>query len=198
MKMNMQDRRVKRTQRLLAEALIALTLEKGYEEVTIRDISERADVGYATYFRHYPDKDALLTDVLEVVLDELIKLLQQPEPNADPALAGTILFHYVQQHSQVCQVLLQSRRSLGLLQRIIGLGMDNILSDNPAREGSLVPSEIAAHHLVTSAIALIQWWLDNRMPHPPERMGIIYRELIVRPTYLVAFQGIEPPPRLAQ
>jgi AcrR family transcriptional regulator len=195
MKMNMDDRRVKRTQRLLAEALIELTLDKGYEEVTIRDITERADIGYATYFRHYADKDALLAEVLEVVLDELVRLLQQP--NADPSVVGTILFQYVQQHSQVCQVLLQSRRSLGLVERMIGLGVGNILSHSVALEGSLVPVEVAAHHLVAAAIALIQWWLDHKMPYPPERMGVIYHELIVRPTNLVAFKAAEAPPPVA-
>jgi AcrR family transcriptional regulator len=40
-----QDRRIRRTQHLLAQALIALTLEKGYEAVTIRDLTERADIG---------------------------------------------------------------------------------------------------------------------------------------------------------
>jgi AcrR family transcriptional regulator len=50
--MDTHDRRVKRTQSALAKALIALTLEKGYDAVTIRDITERADIGYATFFRH--------------------------------------------------------------------------------------------------------------------------------------------------
>jgi hypothetical protein len=66
-----------------------------------------------------------------------------------------------------------------------------------ALEGSLVPVEIAAHHLVASAIALIQWWLDHEMPYPPERMGIIYHELIVRPTNLVAFKAGEAPQTVA-
>src|SRR5437667_12756071 len=73
--MEIRDRRVRRTQHLLARALIALTLEKGYEAVTIRDITECADIGYATFFRHYRDKDELLEDVLDVVLAELIDLL---------------------------------------------------------------------------------------------------------------------------
>ena len=60
--MAMLDRRVKRTQRLLAEALISLTLEKGYDAVSIRDITERADVAYATFFRHHEDKEALLDE----------------------------------------------------------------------------------------------------------------------------------------
>src|SRR5574340_387175 len=98
-----QDRRVKRTQNLLAKALIALTLEKGYEAVTIRDITERADIGYATFFRHYHDKDALLHDVLEVVLERLMSLLQPPGPQSDPAAIGTLLFSYVREHLAVCR-----------------------------------------------------------------------------------------------
>ena len=69
--MESQDRRIKRTQQLLAKALIALTLKKGYEAVTIRDITEHADIGYATFFRHYSSKDALLRDVSDVVLADL-------------------------------------------------------------------------------------------------------------------------------
>src|SRR5690606_12454565 len=59
------DARVRRTRRRLQDALVALVLERGYEAVTIRDVAERADVGYATFFRHYASKEALLLDLLE-------------------------------------------------------------------------------------------------------------------------------------
>ncbi len=184
--MEIQDRRVKRTQNLLAKALIALTLEKGYEAVTIRDITERADVGYATFFRHYRDKDALLQDVLDVVLAELLGLLP-PAPDADPATVGTLIFRYVQEHSEVIRVLLSSQGASSLMQQMIEAGAQNILQEHTQREGSVVPIEVAAYHMVSSAIALVQWWLEHNMPYPPERMGLIYQELIARPTSAVAF-----------
>src|SRR5216683_8342082 len=99
--MDMHDRRVKRTQNLLVKALIALSLEKGYEAVTIRDITERADIGYATFFRHYHDKDELLEDVLDVVLAELIDLLCPAQPDDDPIAIGVLLFRHVQEQSEV-------------------------------------------------------------------------------------------------
>src|SRR5947209_8306054 len=114
--MQSQDRRVRRTQHLLAKALIALTLEKGYDAVTIRDITERADIGYATFFRHYHDKDELLKDVLDVVLIELTDLLVPSLPGADSTRIGMLLFRYVQQQSEVVRVLLE--RNV-LLQNII-------------------------------------------------------------------------------
>ena len=182
--MEIQDRRVKRTQHLLARALIALTLEKGYEAVTIRDITERADVGYATFFRHYHDKDELLKDVLDVVLTEIIDLLGSRQPAADPTTIGTLLFRYVQQQSEVVRVLLMSN---ALLQRSIEIATQNVVSEHTILPDSVVPLEIAAHHIVASSISLIQWWLDHQMPYPPERMGVIYHELIIRPTSELAF-----------
>src|SRR5215831_9760971 len=107
--MEVQDRRVKRTQNLLAKALISLTLEKGYEAITIRDITERADVGYATFFRHYHDKDALLHDVAEVVLDDLLELLSTEPFDADPAIVGALIFRYVQEQSEIIRALLGNR-----------------------------------------------------------------------------------------
>jgi AcrR family transcriptional regulator len=59
------DRRVRRTQEALREALVSLTLEKGYEAVTVQDIVDRADVGRSTFYAHFTDKDELLLRGLE-------------------------------------------------------------------------------------------------------------------------------------
>ena len=50
------DRRVRRTRRLLAEALVALIIEKEYETISITDITERADLNRATFYLHYGSK----------------------------------------------------------------------------------------------------------------------------------------------
>ena len=184
--MEIQDRRIRRTQHLLAKALIALTLEKGYEAVTIRDITERADIGYATFFRHYRDKDELLQDVLDVVPAELLDLLCQATPDADPAAIGVLLFRHIQEQSEMVRVLIGSHT---LLPRLIEAATQKIMKDYTPRPDSDVPLEIAAHHIVTSTISLIQWWLDHQMPYPPELMGKIHHELIMRPTISVAFSS---------
>ena len=190
------DRRVRRTRRLLAEAMISLVLEKGYEAVTIRDITGRADVGYATFFRHYESKDALLGDVLEVVLDDLLRLLKPGETESredNPAAVGEALFRYVEENAEICRVLLGDGASTALVRRMVEIGTRDTLRlyapDGEARRGKAVPAEVAAHHLVVSSIALIRWWLEHVMPYPPERMGEIYQDLIERPTLAVAFDA---------
>ena len=175
--MTVRDRRVKRTQRLLAEALISLTLEKGYFAVSIRDITERADVAYATFFRHYDDKEALLDEVLDVILDDMLNLLH-PWPTQEPEAAGRKIFEYVQAHNEMCRVLLGSRGKASLIQRLL-----SAKQDLPIPSGSSqIPPEIAAYHFMSSAAELIQWWLDHDMPYPPERMGQIFAALIIVPS----------------
>jgi AcrR family transcriptional regulator len=180
--MDRQDRRVRRTQNLLAKALIALTLEKGYEAITIRDITQRADIGYATFFRHYHDKDALLEEVLDVVLDELTEIFLVASLDREPIPDGLLLFRYVEQHNEVIRVLLSSRGASSLTQRIVETSTQNILTKHTLAGEGIVPAEIAANHLITSSIALVQWWLEHNMPYPAERMGVIYHELIIHPT----------------
>jgi AcrR family transcriptional regulator len=178
--MDRQDRRVKRTQNLLAKALVALTLEKGYEAITIRDITQRADVGYATFFRHYHDKDALLEDVLDVVIDELMHVFFMASSDENPLPDGPLLFRYVQQHSEVVRVLLSSWGVSSLTRRIIETTTQGVLAQHMLPEDGAVPVEVAAYHIITASIALVQWWLEHDMPYSPERMGEIYSTLIVR------------------
>ena len=175
------DRRVKRTHKLLQEALVDLTLEKGFEAVTIRDITDRADVGYATFFRHYPDKEALLASVLEAMKDEFLERLVPYSMVEDPEQTGRLLFEYVEQNCDLCRVLLDSTDTMSLLKPVqeIGLSERALLVNEPAPGG--LPAELVISHLMSSLVMLIRWWLDHNMPYPPERMGQIAAELIIRP-----------------
>src|SRR5258706_11054555 len=54
------DRRIRRTQRSLHEALISLVLEKNYDLITVQEILDRADVGRSMFYPHFDGKDELL------------------------------------------------------------------------------------------------------------------------------------------
>lgn len=54
------DRRVRRTRAALGQALLDLAAERPFEALTVREIVDRADVGDATFFRHYASKEARL------------------------------------------------------------------------------------------------------------------------------------------
>ncbi len=181
-----QDLRVQRTRRRLGRAMIELTLERGYDAVTIRDLTDRADIGYATFFRHYPDKEALLRDLLEEVLDGLMERLEPVSADDDPARTGATVFRHAKAHAPLYRVLLASQRSVDLLARALEVGVQAIDHSFTDRPDSVVPLEIAAQHIIRSFMALIEWWLTHDMPYSPEEMGRIYRALIMDPTRAVA------------
>jgi AcrR family transcriptional regulator len=182
------DRRVKRSQNLLGEALMSLILEKGYEAVTIRDITERADVAYVTFFRHYKSKDELLTQRLQTGMSDLQMRIEaaarQVRANVTTSAEGRLIFEYVQANSLLFRVLMRSQGATQVHQRTL-TAIETIFLNSckplSAKE-KMIPRQIAAHHIAASLLSLIEWWLEHEMPYPVERMGQMYDQLIIHAT----------------
>jgi AcrR family transcriptional regulator len=184
--MHQDDRRVKRTRKLLLDTLIALSLEHGYDAVTIRDITERADIAYSTFFRHYADKDSLLQAVAEEAVATLNHLIRQL-PRRLPQEEGQLLFQHAKENEAFYRVILAGQGSNRVLQSIQQSIQQMMVNDFRIQAHSLIPVEIVANHLVTAILALIKWWLDHNMPFPVEEMARIYTDLIIMPTRRAAF-----------
>jgi AcrR family transcriptional regulator len=192
------DRRVLRTQKLLGEALIAEALEKGYKNITIQDVTDRADVGYRTYFRHYTGLDELLLSVAQDRLDQFYELLDLPLPGEvveDPVAAfqsiGTTLFQHIQDNQQAFRFLLLDPNLRFVLEPVLERACgkaETILVGLP--QGN-IPAGVAANHIISSTISLIRWWLENDTPHSPGKMSQIFTDLIIQPTWLVMTEGRE-------
>jgi len=65
-----EDRRIQRTRKALIDSLRELIFEKGYDDISIQDITDRANMGRATFYLHYGEKDDLLSDLLHNVVKE--------------------------------------------------------------------------------------------------------------------------------
>ncbi|UQN08974.1 TetR/AcrR family transcriptional regulator [Deinococcus sp. QL22] len=181
------DLRIRRTRRLLTQALIDLSHEQPLESITVRDLTGRAEVGYATFFRHYTSIEELLRGAVDDLRSDLFTLLP-PLAGQVPEQAGALVFQHVRDHPGLYRLLLSADRSLGLLDQIVEIGVQGLLQTYEARPAAQVPVDIVAYHFIRSFLSLIEWWLGHGMPYGPERMGEIYRDLILRPTEAVALQ----------
>lgn len=172
------DRRVMRTHQLLGDALIALTAEKGYDKVTIKEITERANVAYVTFFRHYKDKDELLAKRLELMLDELEAITHLDNRETE----GLQIFRYVQQHSTIFRIVLDNvgtQKALKRIKSFVAAHLINQCKPLRSRTGVIVPQAVVANHITAALFGLIEWWLEQGMPYSPEEMAQMYEELIV-------------------
>jgi AcrR family transcriptional regulator len=66
------DRRIQRTRQLLRQAFVEVAQEKGLTAVSIQDITERANVNRGTFYAHFPDKYALMSDLIREEFHRLL------------------------------------------------------------------------------------------------------------------------------
>jgi AcrR family transcriptional regulator len=168
----------------MREALVSLILEKEYSAISIKDITDRAEVAYITFFRHYDGIDELLTEVLDEGLAELMRHIAALAGQADGSaneVEGKLIFEYIKQKSDLFRILLKSQGVTRIRKSVIQ-NIATIFQQSCAflhRPASHIPAKMASNHMATSLLALIEWWLENKMsPHPAE-MGKVYKALII-------------------
>lgn len=175
------DRRVRRTRAALAQALLDLAGERPFERLTVRELVDRADVGYATFFRHYASKEALLLEVFGGIVGELADLLQPTAEQGRLEEAGRQLFDYIARHEAQLRILFAAQRGTSVEREVRAAVEARILASRGFRPPADVPADLAAHHLAASSLALVAWWLEHGMPYDVERMGRVYARLVVGP-----------------
>jgi AcrR family transcriptional regulator len=62
--------------RRILEATAELIAEQGYPETTMEEIVRRAKVGYATFYKHYPDKEAAFLALLDAAIEHTIERVE--------------------------------------------------------------------------------------------------------------------------
>lgn len=190
------DRRVQRTRQLLQESLITLVLERGYDNITVQDITDHANLGRATFYLHYKDKEELLVGTLEHIYEDLIKNLAPASVQSlssdqvpSPAL---IAFRHADQHRDLYRIMLRGHGASAIMVEIRGY-IANVIRERlvqmfrPAVPP--VPFEVIAQHMTGSLLALIGWWLDAPSNYTAEDMAEMFRQLNTQ-ALLNHFRGV--------
>jgi AcrR family transcriptional regulator len=197
------DRRVQRTRRQLRDALMALITEKGYDAVTIEEITERADLGRTTFYLHYKDKEDLLVQSLEAVYDDLVVRIQQrslDEWLAEGQGPWTLAFRHAAENARFYQIIISGQGGGALKKRVqdyIAETVQEIITTRMAALGasSSVPVDVVSNYIGSALLGLIAWWLEEERPYTVAEMGAYFRQLLMQGIALIS-----PPPngRLTQ
>jgi AcrR family transcriptional regulator len=178
------DRRTRRTRLALEQALLELIEEQSYETITIQQITDQANIGRATFYLHYTDKEQLLLATLRGLTEDLDRRL--PTLTGQDLLAGdrrllVAVFQQVGRFRRLYQALLGehgpslvARRLHNSLAKQIEKRVVAPLA-REAREDTapLVPVTFLAAYLSGALLAAYMWWLDRDCPESPEEMAIL-------------------------
>ena len=167
-----EDLRVRRTRKMLQQALIDLTVEKGFNTITVRDITERAMVNRSTFYRHYLDK----YDLLNQYMDEVYELIANapptppnPDPNAPELPNGLMaLLRHIQSFADFYRVMLGSKGDAVFIQRFrqnIEKRFRFLLANAGVKQDpNNAPIEMRLSFISCADIGAILWWLENDQP----------------------------------
>ena len=180
MKQEKQDRRSRRTRHLVTEAMAELLQEKRYEDITVRDILDRADIGSSTFYAHYFDKEDVQASLIQQLFAQLLQQLLRRSGKQE-VVPSLELFRHVQQNVQQIQALIPGRFGetfWEVAERTMSQMIEHSLkSTRGSNHSCSVPPPVVAHYLAAAFLTLLKWWLIADMPYSPEQMDEFFQHL---------------------
>jgi AcrR family transcriptional regulator len=180
------DRRVQRTRALLRAALLALIVEQGYDSIRLQDITDRANLRRATFYKHYNDKEELLLSALSENFDMLVRESQHVAQRDSiggktHVEAYLVTFQHAAHNHALYRNILGSQSGALFARRIreylAALVMQGLKTIPP---GELTtPPEVLANYIAGTELSMITWWLENDMPYPAQQMAEMVHQLIL-------------------
>ena len=172
-----EDLRIRRTRKLVQDALMTLTVESGFDAVTVTDICERAMINRTTFYRHYEDKFDLLSKYMEdlyQMLDEPQAEIQSPDPSVPPPGLVRMLEH-LQGHADFYRAMLGPNGHPLFADKIRAYIEQRIGRSLPPDLTSLRPDHPPLEMLLRSVsyagFGAVLWWLQEDMPVGPEQIA---------------------------
>ena len=176
------DRRARRTRQALHETLMRLTVERGYDGLSVADIAEAANIGRSTFYSHFTDKDDLLRSAAGSLRAELVRehqAIAATEQSHDWRALGFSRFMTQHLHEQrlLYRALMQGRGGPILMDLMRHALCDIVRGELAARPTPPPDLELSVQFLVGAYLSVLTWWLDRGAKQAPEAIEAAFRRL---------------------
>jgi AcrR family transcriptional regulator len=195
------DRRIIRTKRLIRDALTELMEEKGFEGITVRDLTEKADINRGTFYLHYRDKYDLLEQSGAEIINEIKKLTNKINPldalkftgQGEPFPFIINLFEYLHENSSFMKVVLGPNGDASFqvkMKELIKKTFQQTIASKIKEEDMLVPLEFLISYVSSAHLGVIQHWLESGMEKSPREMAMILSRItLLGPRQVTGFKN---------
>ena len=198
------DRRTMRTKRLIRNALSELIEESGYNNISITDITKKADINRGTFYLHYVDKYDLLEKIENEVIQELrdgidnvsnidtvnIEYVTNIDSVDKPMPFMIKVFEYIKENSAFMKAILGPKGDPKFHIKIKELIESSLFEKKLVRafkkENMLVPQEYFISYVLSAHLGVIQQWLESGMEKSPEDMALILSKMFLLGPFKVA------------
>ncbi|MEK3884944.1 TetR/AcrR family transcriptional regulator C-terminal domain-containing protein [Paenibacillus sp. PL2-23] len=191
------DRRVVRTKRMIRDALTELMEEKGFDGITVKDLTERADINRGTFYIHYKDKYDLLEQSEMELINEITGLAEtsflKVAANYNKQMSNWTLlpfveqlFELIQENAAFMKVILGPKGDPSFQKKIKEVIKRRSLPILTTIGGELlVPAEYLTAYVSSAHLGVIQNWLESGMKTPPKEMAYFLAQMtLLGPGYV--------------
>ncbi len=166
------NRRAQMTRLLLRTALIELMQKKSFNEITIKEICEQADLNRTTFYLHYTDQFALLSDVENEVYQKTLETLKDVKPAADaPGMIETFLL-YIKSNASLFRILFFDAGSEDFRSRFIRNMLDSLRVNIPLSCAAAEEPYILCF-LMQGSVHMIMEWIKRGFDMEPKKLALL-------------------------
>jgi AcrR family transcriptional regulator len=176
--MSVVDRRILRSQEAIKNAFFEMMSEKSFDEITIQDISDRANVGRRTIYHHYLDKFDLLDKLIEEHISELRKICKSTS-DLDFVDGNLIMFKYFQSNYSFFSTMLASSGAPTFRGRLLEFVIEELTNEVDITQGQNkgLSKDVILKFFGTAIVGIMESYITNGISEPPEvvaqQMGIL-------------------------
>jgi AcrR family transcriptional regulator len=179
-----EDRRTRRTRQLLRDALLALLKNKRYEDISVQDIIERAEVARSTFYMHYLHKDDLLVGKWGVFASNLghhAELMSDDVKDTQSMFPTRVWFQHIQAQDHILKTIARDSAMDLAMKTLHSILRSDIQAkvQSHISEDSPIPPSLVMDYIASSLMTIIKWWVRNDMSYPPQRMDEIFQQLVM-------------------
>ena len=179
------DRRVRKTRRQLRECLITLLKEKKVQDITVRELTDMADLNRGTFYLHYKDVFDLLEKTeaeLQEDFNQLVCKHDAVDLKQRPSVIFNEIYSLVYDNADLIEILLGENGDLNFVNRLKQLIREKCLNDwmEVFRSGNAAAFDAFFSFIVSGCIGLVQYWLQTGLKETPEQMAKLTEHIITK------------------
>ena len=180
-----EDRRVRRTKKLLMQSLMQLMQSKQIKEITVRELADTADINRGTFYLYYRDVFDMLDKIENEMFDKFDALLMSHP--GETVIHQTLpflqdLFTFAGDNQEMCRILLSQNGDMSFLERLNSVVYEKCREEFHTlfRDANDEEFEIRYHFVVYGCIGLIRSWVAAGCRPNAMKMAEMANQLICR------------------
>jgi len=179
-----EDRRTRRSKRLLKQGLAELMTEKDYKSITVRDITDRMDLNRGTFYLHYSDTYDLLQKLETDSLNDVQAMIDEHKAETDTGTLQPVfepILNYIIENREICKSLFVNNSTSNFIGKVQNLIYDNGMSLLHKRYPNAQNDrlEYLLSYTAYGLIGLIKQWFDTNMLLPKNEVVTMANQLVL-------------------